>query len=162
MRVSLLPRLIATFAAQHGGVKLREKRSEASGHLLSSLLNYLSSRRGMKTDKAGPGCRAETNRERVERNANKITKHSRARTGSLVMESQQVKRARPSDGSTGHRPYYAVTVCWRGTVLGIGGGAPPTPCWDPLWRQTDRQMEELRGPFLEKKKPCHLLRTPTL
>lgn len=80
MRVSLLPRLIATFAAQHGGVKLREKRSEASGHLLSSLLNYLSSRRGMKTDKAGPGCRAETNRERVKRNANKMTVRMRMRT----------------------------------------------------------------------------------
>lgn len=79
MRVSLLPRLIATFAAQHGGVKLREKRSEASGHLLSSLLNYLSSRRGMKTDKAGPGCRAELIRERVERNANEITVWMRMR-----------------------------------------------------------------------------------
>lgn len=76
------------------------------------------------------------------------------------MESQQVKRARPSDGSTGHWPYYVAAVCWRGTVLGIGGGAPPTPCWDPLQRQTDGQMEELRGPFPEKN--CHLLRTPTL
>lgn len=70
MRVSLLPSLIATFAAQHGGVKLREKRSEASGHLLSSLPNYLSSRRGMKTDRAGSGCRVEMIREVEERNAN--------------------------------------------------------------------------------------------
>ena len=64
MRVSLLPRLIATFSGGRGvggevvggGVKLREKRSEASGHLLPSSLppNYLSSQRGMKTDKAGP------------------------------------------------------------------------------------------------------------
>lgn len=53
MRVSLLPSLIATFVVLHGGVKLRQKRSEASGHLLSSLPNYLSSWRGMKTDRAG-------------------------------------------------------------------------------------------------------------
>ncbi|TSN57797.1 hypothetical protein Baya_9127 [Bagarius yarrelli] len=79
---------------------------------------------------------------------NPAKKHSRARTGSLVMESQQVKRARPSDGSTGHRPYYTAAVCWRGTVLGIRGGASLSSCWDPLQRQTDGQMEELRGPVL--------------
>lgn len=66
MRVSLLPRLIATFAAQHGGVKLREKRSEASGHLLSSLLNYLSSWRGMKTDRAGLPSREDPRAGREE------------------------------------------------------------------------------------------------
>lgn len=59
MRVSLLPSLIAIFSAQHGGVKLREKRSEASGHLLSSLPNYLSSRRGMKTDRADRAAESE-------------------------------------------------------------------------------------------------------
>lgn len=70
------------------------------------------------------------------------------------MESQQVRQTRPSDGGAGHRPRYAAAPCRRGTVPGIGGGVPPTPRSDPLRRQTDGQMAELRGPFLENR---HLL-----
>ncbi|XDV32231.1 hypothetical protein PO909_003096 [Leuciscus waleckii] len=105
--------------------------------------------------------------ERAERNANEWRgglrrgvwreKHLSAGTGSLVMESQQVKQTCPSDGGAGHRPYYSTALCRRGTVPGIEGGVPPTPRSDPLQRQTDGQMEELRGPFPENR---HLLSIP--
>ncbi len=85
---------------------------------------------------------------------NMLQKHLSAGTGSLVMESQQVKQTCPSDGGAGHRSYYCTALCRRGTVPGIEGGVPPTPRSDPLQRQTDGQMEELRGPFPENH---HLL-----
>lgn len=85
-----------------------------------------------------------------------LQKHLSAGTGSLVMESQQVRQTRPSDGGAGHRPRYAVAPCRRGTVPGIGGGVPPTPRSDPLRRQTDGQMAELRGPFPGKLPPSGL------